>query len=452
MLAPFREKPRTAATVRGSGNDRLGRQIVSTRYNAASAAVYNVDVTAAAALTCCARCPRTFADGVRVMNARARMTKKYTGPVYMKLEYQMLEHPAFATLSGNAFKLLIYARKRFDGTNNGEIIFGVREAADLLRCSKDTASRAFQELIEHRVLEPVVKGAFSVKIRKATTWRITFIHMNGRAGTNDYLHFKPPSDGPMTGTEATAPNLEHGPRGAANGPSGRTERSFSSDHPRSRSDYEDTNAMIDASTVRPRGHLYFIAMGTTFKAQAPRTLRPPSRPSGAASLSPLKSRQRSRCNPAKQQRSDPFCLHHYAPRGEGFRGRSAALSEPGSHPRGDLAAPHWRIPPHQLEHKTMTDPDKKPRARRRPLLNRAARSAKALATIGFDPATVDPVLILKSLAADSSLPAAARVQACKAIIALQGGVLAPATARSVTSGAGARWRSWRARGNQRTDD
>ena len=66
-------------------------------------------------------------------------------PPYMKLRYDMLEHPAFATLSSGAFKLMIYVRKRYNGSNNGEITFSVREAAELMQCSKDTASRAFQE-------------------------------------------------------------------------------------------------------------------------------------------------------------------------------------------------------------------------------------------------------------------------------------------------------------------
>jgi hypothetical protein len=100
----------------------------------------------------------------------------------------------------------------------------VRAASDLLRCSKDTASRAFQELVDHRLLEPVTKGAFSVKVKHATTWRVTFLHMNGRPGTNDYEHFKPAPNGTATRTDGPAPNSKHGPSGRTDGPSGRTAR------------------------------------------------------------------------------------------------------------------------------------------------------------------------------------------------------------------------------------
>jgi hypothetical protein len=48
---------------------------------------------------------------------------------------------------------------------------------------------------------------------------------------------------------------------------------------------------------------------------------------------------------------------------------------------------------------------------------RAEATAKALAAIGVDPTTIDPMSILAAIAADPSAPASARVQACKALIA-----------------------------------
>jgi len=152
-------------------------------------------------------------------------------PPYIKLRYDMLEHPAFETLSSGAFKLVIYVRKRFNGRNNGQIAFSVREAAGLLRCSKDTAGRYFKELVDHRLLEPIVKGDFDWKVKHATTWRVTFEHMNGRAGTNDFTHFKPAPDGPTTRTEPTGPNLKHGPITGPNGPTRGTARSDQRDKP-----------------------------------------------------------------------------------------------------------------------------------------------------------------------------------------------------------------------------
>ncbi len=132
------------------------------------------------------------------------MKKKYPGR-FIKLDHLLLQHPAFETLTGRAVKLFLYVYKRFNGSNNGQISYSVREAAALLRCSKDTASATFQELVEHRLLEPTVKGAFSLKLRHATTWRITLAPTPGRAPTNDYAHWQPTTrDGSTGGTAANA--------------------------------------------------------------------------------------------------------------------------------------------------------------------------------------------------------------------------------------------------------
>lgn len=56
--------------------------------------------------------------------------------------------------------------------------------------------------------------------------------------------------------------------------------------------------------------------------------------------------------------------------------------------------------------------------RGRPSRAEASKKAlEALAAAGVDPATVDPRRILESIAADTSAPASARVQACRALLA-----------------------------------
>lgn len=60
---------------------------------------------------------------------------------------------------------------------------------------------------------------------------------------------------------------------------------------------------------------------------------------------------------------------------------------------------------------------KKPKRRRVGRPSRAEASATALA--GVDLATVDPVAVLKTIAADTSAPASARVSAARALISLK---------------------------------
>jgi hypothetical protein len=56
-----------------------------------------------------------------------------------------------------------------------------------------------------------------------------------------------------------------------------------------------------------------------------------------------------------------------------------------------------------------------PRRRVRP--SRQERTAKAMATLTIDPQTVNPLGVLAAIMVDTSLPAVARVQAAKALIA-----------------------------------
>ena len=56
-------------------------------------------------------------------------------------------------------------------------------------------------------------------------------------------------------------------------------------------------------------------------------------------------------------------------------------------------------------------------AKRKGRPSRAVASAKALAALQIDPASVDPRAVLQSIAADTSAPATARVGACRALLA-----------------------------------
>ena len=55
----------------------------------------------------------------------------------------------------------------------------------------------------------------------------------------------------------------------------------------------------------------------------------------------------------------------------------------------------------------------------------SAKALQALAAAGLDPTKVDPRLILQLIASDSSLPATARVAACRALLAAPAESAAP---------------------------
>jgi hypothetical protein len=63
------------------------------------------------------------------------------------------------------------------------------------------------------------------------------------------------------------------------------------------------------------------------------------------------------------------------------------------------------------------DLNPKPPRRKRGRPTKAEEVRRALAEIGVDPRTVDPLAVLASIMMDATLPASARVQAARALLA-----------------------------------
>ena len=64
-----------------------------------------------------------------------------TVPRFVQLWHRELDCPAYHHLSVYGRALLIEFRKRYNGSNNGQIAMSVRDAANLPNCHKDTAGR-----------------------------------------------------------------------------------------------------------------------------------------------------------------------------------------------------------------------------------------------------------------------------------------------------------------------
>lgn len=107
------------------------------------------------------------------MANRKRRARDHT-PRFLKLDYWMLDSPAFAALSGPAVKLLIRIAQRFNGANNGRIGFSLREAEAAIPCSPAYGVKLFRELQDAGFIAAVTKGGFSRKVRHATEWRLTW--------------------------------------------------------------------------------------------------------------------------------------------------------------------------------------------------------------------------------------------------------------------------------------
>lgn len=114
---------------------------------------------------------------------------------------------------------LCRTRQTHNGSNNGKIGYSVRQAAEDLQVCTDTASKHFQILTERGFIEPMKKGAFSLKERHATEWRMTEFtcDVTGKPPTKDFMRWQPapkiqntvlkfPTDGPNKQTSTVLIN------------------------------------------------------------------------------------------------------------------------------------------------------------------------------------------------------------------------------------------------------
>jgi len=109
------------------------------------------------------------------------------------LENYIFDSSAYRTLKPGPRALLWEIIRRFNGSNNGQIGLGVREAAKSLSVSKDTASSYFLTLIEHGFIRSTHPGGFNMKdpsSRRATEWRLTWKPTDSITPTKDFLAFE----------------------------------------------------------------------------------------------------------------------------------------------------------------------------------------------------------------------------------------------------------------------
>lgn len=108
-----------------------------------------------------------MSKGARV-NKKGRSSK---GGQWIPLPYPLVRSPAFRSLSGAALKVFIELRSRFNGGNNGDLSLSLGDAASLLRLSKTTAKRAFDELEKKGLIINTSPGHWYG--RRAATWAVT---------------------------------------------------------------------------------------------------------------------------------------------------------------------------------------------------------------------------------------------------------------------------------------
>ncbi len=130
--------------------------------------------------------PRKRRLGLRV-NATGRSEERRQ---FAALTYELLQSPAWRSLSGPAVKIFLELRSRFNGGNNGKLTLSLDEAARILFLGKATVLRGLNELKNHGLIVCTRRGHWYG--RMASTWAVTDREVDGAPPANTWRRWRPP--------------------------------------------------------------------------------------------------------------------------------------------------------------------------------------------------------------------------------------------------------------------
>jgi hypothetical protein len=114
-------------------------------------------------------------------------------PRHVMLFHHMLDSQAWKSLGVIPRAVYLDMAKRYYGTNNGRIGYSIRCAVDELHIGNATAKRALDVLEDRGFIVATKRGAFSLKQRHATEWRLTAYPCESTNGlsTKDFMRWTP---------------------------------------------------------------------------------------------------------------------------------------------------------------------------------------------------------------------------------------------------------------------
>lgn len=126
------------------------------------------------------------------MSGSKRMKEKE--PRHVRLYHWLTDTEAWRDLDCVARCVYLQLARRYGGpdSNNGRIPYSLAEIADDLGVSKQTAMRALDKLQDHGFVEMVKQGAFRLKHRHATEWRLTEFRcdVTGKLATKEFARWR----------------------------------------------------------------------------------------------------------------------------------------------------------------------------------------------------------------------------------------------------------------------
>ncbi|MDJ0613982.1 MAG: hypothetical protein QNJ29_09915 [Rhizobiaceae bacterium] len=112
------------------------------------------------------------------MSRKPNKKGRNNAPRFVQVTHSMMDSLAWHSISSRERDLLLCIKRRYNGTNNGDIGVSLREGADYLSVTPATALKAFNRLCETGFIAPIVKGAFDWKLSvnrlsRSTRWLLT---------------------------------------------------------------------------------------------------------------------------------------------------------------------------------------------------------------------------------------------------------------------------------------
>jgi len=109
---------------------------------------------------------------------------------FSMLPHYLQRSPAWRTLSPNAKAIYLEILLRFDGGNNGEISYSVRESEEI-GIGRNAASLALKELQHRGFIVIARESSFTLKTREARCWRLTAHGCGKELATKDFTRWRP---------------------------------------------------------------------------------------------------------------------------------------------------------------------------------------------------------------------------------------------------------------------
>lgn len=112
---------------------------------------------------------------------------------HVRLHHWLMNTAAWQHLGALERATYVEIASRYNGSNNGQIGYSIRDIAEVFGVGKSTAARAFKLLEDTGFIVCASKGGFNRKIRHSTEWRLTEFDCNvtGEIASKAFARWSP---------------------------------------------------------------------------------------------------------------------------------------------------------------------------------------------------------------------------------------------------------------------